>query len=57
MKPTRTLWTALRLTLVLTVVLGIGYPLVVTAIGRVAFPAQAAGPWFVTTPVRFVGRR
>ncbi len=43
MKPTRTLWTALRLTLVLTVVLGIGYPLVVTAIGRVAFPAQAAG--------------
>jgi K+-transporting ATPase ATPase C chain len=39
----RTLWTALRLTLVFTIVLGIGYPVVIWGIGQVAFRAQAAG--------------
>lgn len=35
--------TGLRLLVVLTVLLGIAYPLVVTGVGRVAFPHQAAG--------------
>ncbi|QAY68838.1 potassium-transporting ATPase subunit KdpC [Xylanimonas protaetiae] len=39
----RSLWTAVRLTLVLTLVLGVAYPAVVWGIGRVAFPSQAAG--------------
>lgn len=34
---------ALSLTVVMTLLLGIVYPLVITGIGRVAFPAQAAG--------------
>ena len=37
------LFTALRALLVFTVVLGVGYPLVITAIGQVALPAQANG--------------
>ena len=36
-------WTALRVLLILTVVLGIGYPLVITGIGQAAFSAQANG--------------
>jgi K+-transporting ATPase ATPase C chain len=39
----RTHWVALRAMLVFTAVLGIGYPLVVTAIGQLALPAQANG--------------
>ncbi|MDO7882116.1 potassium-transporting ATPase subunit KdpC [Antiquaquibacter soli] len=39
----RQFWTALRALLVLTLVLGLGYPLVVTAIGQGALPAQANG--------------
>jgi K+-transporting ATPase ATPase C chain len=39
----RALWTAARLTLILTLVLGVAYPAVVWGIGRVAFPSQAAG--------------
>ncbi|MCL2316936.1 MAG: K(+)-transporting ATPase subunit C [Actinomycetia bacterium] len=39
----RTVWTAVRAMVVLTVILGILYPLVVLAIGRVAFPSQAGG--------------
>ncbi|MFC4224352.1 potassium-transporting ATPase subunit KdpC [Lysinibacter cavernae] len=39
------LWTALRLMLILTVVLGVGYPLVVFGIGVVAFPGQAEGSY------------
>jgi K+-transporting ATPase ATPase C chain len=34
---------ALRLLLVMTVLLGIGYPAVVWGVGRIAFPHQAAG--------------
>ncbi|QYF73997.1 potassium-transporting ATPase subunit KdpC [Cryobacterium sp. PAMC25264] len=36
-------WVALRAMLVLTVALGVAYPLVVTGIGQVALPAQANG--------------
>jgi K+-transporting ATPase ATPase C chain len=36
-------WVAIRALLVLTVVLGIGYTLVITGIGQVFFPAQANG--------------
>jgi K+-transporting ATPase ATPase C chain len=36
-------WTALRALLILTVVLGVGYPLVVLGIGQLVFPAQANG--------------
>lgn len=36
-------WTGLRIILLLTVVLGIAYPLLVTGIGQLAFPAQANG--------------
>jgi K+-transporting ATPase ATPase C chain len=36
-------WTAIRALLVFTVVLGLGYPLVVLGIGQLALPAQANG--------------
>ncbi len=39
----RQVWTAVRALLVFTVVLGIAYPVVMTVIGQVAFPAQAGG--------------
>lgn len=39
----RQYWVALRALLVLTVALGLAYPLAVTVIGQVAFPAQANG--------------
>lgn len=39
----RQTWTALRALLVMTVVLGLGYPLVVLGIGQLALPAQANG--------------
>ena len=39
----RTHWVALRALLVLTAVLGLAYPTVVTAIGQIALPAQAGG--------------
>lgn len=39
----RQTWTAVRALLILTCVLGIGYPLLVTGIGQLAFPTQANG--------------
>ena len=39
----RQTWTAVRALLILTVVLGVGYPLVVTAVGQVAFANNANG--------------
>ena len=36
-------WTAIRVLLILTVVLGVAYPLAITGIGQVAFNAQANG--------------
>jgi K+-transporting ATPase ATPase C chain len=55
---TRTLkafWTGLRITLIFTVLLGIAYPLVVTAIGQVALPAQANGSLVRTAEGRVAG--
>lgn len=43
MKTLRQTFTALRALLVLTLVLGIAYPLVILGIGQVALPAQANG--------------
>jgi K+-transporting ATPase ATPase C chain len=43
MKTFRQTWTAVRALLVLTVVLGLGYPLLVTGIGQLAFNANANG--------------
>ena len=36
-------WTALRALLILTVVLGVGYPLLITGVGQLALPSQANG--------------
>ncbi len=41
--PFRQTWTALRALLIFTVVLGLGYPLVVLGIGQLLLPAQANG--------------
>jgi K+-transporting ATPase ATPase C chain len=49
------LWPAVALLLVLTVVTGVLYPLVVTAIAQVAFPHQANGSFIVTTDGRTIG--
>lgn len=43
MKPFRQTWTAVRALLILTVVLGIGYPLLITGIGQLAFTNNANG--------------
>jgi K+-transporting ATPase ATPase C chain len=43
MKILRQTWTALRALLVLTIVLGLVYPVVITAAGQLAFPANANG--------------
>lgn len=43
MKLFRQAWTAVRALLILTVVLGLGYPLVITGIGQVAFNNNANG--------------
>lgn len=39
----RTVWVAIRAMLVLTVALGVAYPIAITAVGQLAFPAQANG--------------
>lgn len=47
---------SLRLVLLMTLVLGLGYPLAMTGIGRVLFPRQAAGSLIVVDG-RVVGSR
>ncbi len=42
-RPFRQTWTAIRALLILTVVLGLGYPALVFGIGQLALPAQANG--------------
>jgi K+-transporting ATPase ATPase C chain len=43
MKPFRQTWTAIRALVILTIVLGLGYPLLVTGIGQLALNNQANG--------------
>jgi len=50
----RPYWVAIRAMLVFTAVLGIGYPLVITAVGQLALPAQANGS-LVTVGAQTVG--
>ncbi len=47
-------WTALRALLVLTIVIGVGYPLLIGAVGQAAFPSQANGS-LVTVDGEVVG--
>jgi K+-transporting ATPase ATPase C chain len=49
------LWPAIAILLALTVILGIAYPVAVTAIAQVAFPSQANGSFVVTKDGRTVG--
>ncbi|MFF7178589.1 potassium-transporting ATPase subunit C [Streptomyces sp. NPDC008121] len=51
----RLLWAGLRALLVLTVITGVLYPLTVTGIARVAFPAEAAGSEITDASGRVVG--
>jgi len=39
----RTLWTACRATLALTLILGVGYTFAITGLGQILLPAQASG--------------
>lgn len=50
----RQTWTAVRALLILTVVLGIGYPLAILGVGQLALPAQANGQ-LVTVDGEVVG--
>jgi K+-transporting ATPase ATPase C chain len=53
----RQLWPAVGLTLALTLITGILYPLAITAIAQVAFPSQANGSLVTTADGRVVGSR
>jgi potassium-transporting ATPase KdpC subunit len=43
----RQLWPAIALLAVLTVITGVAYPALVTAVAQAAFPSQANGSWIV----------
>ena len=49
------LWPAFALLLVLTIITGVIYPVLVTAIAQVAFPKQANGSFIVTADGRTIG--
>ncbi|GAA3583599.1 K(+)-transporting ATPase subunit C [Klugiella xanthotipulae] len=49
------LWISLRLMLILTVLLGVAYPLLVTGIGQAVFPGQANGSLVHTNEGRVAG--
>jgi potassium-transporting ATPase KdpC subunit len=51
----RQLWPAVGLTLALTLITGILYPLAVTVIAQVAFPSQANGSLIITEDGQVVG--
>ena len=53
----RQLWPAVGLTLVLTLIVGILYPLAITVIAQVAFPSQANGSLIMAADGRVVGSR
>ncbi len=49
------LWPAVALLLTMTLITGVAYPLVVTAIAQVAFPTQANGSFIQTADGRTIG--
>jgi len=49
------LWPAIALLIVLTVITGVIYPVVVTAVAQVAFPSQANGSFVTTADGRTIG--
>jgi K+-transporting ATPase ATPase C chain len=49
------LWPAVALLVAMTIITGVIYPLVVTAVAQVAFPSQANGSMVVTADGRTVG--
>ena len=49
------LWPAFALLLVLTIITGVIYPVLVTAVAQVAFPKQANGSFIVTADGRTIG--
>ena len=51
----RQLWPAVGLTLVLTLIVGILYPLAITVVAQVAFPSQANGSLITAADGRVVG--
>ncbi|WP_213451876.1 potassium-transporting ATPase subunit KdpC [Rhizomonospora bruguierae] len=51
----RAVWVAIRAMAVLTVLLGVGYPLAITGIGQLAFPSQANGSGRYGPDGRLVG--
>src|SRR5262245_43921817 len=48
-------WPAVGLLLALTLITGVAYPVVVTAVAQVAFPSQANGSFLVTNDGRTIG--
>ena len=52
---TRVMWTGLRAILVLTVILGVIYPLVVTGLAQLIFPSQANGSMIKDSSGQVVG--
>ena len=49
------LWPAVALLLALTLITGVAYPFVVTAVAQVAFPSQANGSFVTTADGRTIG--
>jgi len=52
---TRVFWVAVKIMVVLTLVLGVAYPVAVTAVGAVVFPGQARGSLVTDGSGRVVG--
>lgn len=51
----RTIWTGIRIMVVFTILLGVVYPLIMTAIGQVVFPWQANGSTLTNQDGQVVG--
>ena len=49
------LWPAIALLVALTLIVGVAYPLVVTAVAQLAFPSQANGSFIATADGRTIG--
>jgi K+-transporting ATPase ATPase C chain len=51
----RQVWVAIAMTIALTLITGVFYPAVITAVAQVAFPSQASGSLVVTSDGQAVG--